>query len=451
VSTVALAAILLWVGSRIGGRLAAPGQGRAYRLVLSLVAGLVAFYLLQTALDLVGIRWTRWSLGLGLAVLGGAGHFLVARRGGGSRSSPSPEATRLSSDLGWGDAVAFGALAVFALFAPTLWVTTPDWAYHWGLKAQRYFLAGEVDLQLLTRPWNWSIHPDYPNLLPDLHAATAILAGRFAAPAQMLWSVVFFALLLVAARELLRQQGVDRGARQATMALLGLLVGGFALRQLGAGAADWPLGLALLLGLPALLGAPEEEGERQLGAPEPAAELQLGLAAALAAGSKIEGVALAAAMVAVLWLRRGRRLTLGAALRSAVLPAAVVLPWLAVALRHHLFLDYAAGGPELRHLVAVGAALLEAMAGPAWSGLLAAVFLPLPLLFVPRARAFAAVACLQLLVYGYVYLSSPAGHRFYVLSTFARLALHLIAAALVATAAVLWGPRAAPRSPQALR
>ncbi len=438
-STVALAAILLWVGSRFVAPLTVAGQGRAYRLVVSLVAGLIALYLLQTALDLAGIRWTRWSLGVGLLAIAGCGHFVVARRYDGL-----DEPTRLSSDLGWGDAVAGGAVAVFGLFAPTLWVTTPDWAYHWGLKAQRYFLAGEVDLGLLTRPWSWSLHPDYPHLLPDLHAATAILAGRFAAPEQMLWSVVFFALLLVVARELLRQQGVDRGARQATMALLGLLAGGFALRSLAAGAADWPLGLALLLALPALLdgAVSEPAAELQLERSEPAAELQLGLAAALAAGSKIEGVALGAAMVGVFWLRRGRRLTLAAALRSAAPPAAVVLPWLAVALRHHLFLDYDAGGPELRHLGAVGAALLEAMAEPAWSGLLAAVLLPLPLLFVPRARAFAAVACLQLLFYGYVYLSATAAHRFYVLSTFARLALHLLPAALVATAAVLWGRRA---------
>jgi hypothetical protein len=434
-SVLVLAALLLWVGSRVGGSLVGPGQGRAYRVVLYEVAGLVTLYLLQMALDLVGIRWTGWSIGVGLLLIGGVGEIVRRRRDRAARtgefppgSSTAAESSRFPSDFGWGDGVAAGALGVFALFAPTLWVTTPDWAYHWGLKAHRYFLAGGVDLALLTRPWNGPLHPDYPNLLPDLYAATAALAGRFAEPPLMLWSVVFFTLLLVAARELLRQEGVDRAARQATIALLALLVGGFALRQLAAGGADWSLGLALLLAVPALLGAPE-----------PATERQLGLAAAFAAGSKLEGVALAAAMIAVLWLWRGRRLTAGVVWRTAALPAAVVLPWLAVALRYHLFLDYTGGGPQLAHLRPVAGALLETLASSDWSGLAAAVALPLPLLASRRARPFAAVACLQLLFYGCVYLSALSDQRFYVLSTFSRLALHVIPAALVVTAAVLWG------------
>lgn len=432
-STLALAALLAWVGSRLGRSLAAPGQGRAYRLALYLVTGIVALHLLQTALDLAGVRWTRASLLLGLAALGG-GAELAWRLGSRRRRDP-PQPVRLPSDLGWGDAAASAGLVVFALFAPTLWITTPDWVYHWGLKAHRYFLAGEVDLGLLTAPWGWTLHPDYPNLLPDLYAATAVLAGRFAPAPLMLWSVLLYGCLLVASRELLRQLGVDRGARQAATALLGLLLGGFALHQLTAGGADWALGLALVLALPALLAW----GDGQAG--DATIERQLGLAAALAVGSKIEGVVLGAALVGIFWLARGRRLTLGAAWRSAALPAAVVLPFLAVALRHHLFLDYDGGGPALGHLGAVAAALLEEMTRPAWSGLGAAVWLPVPLLFSRRARAFAAVACLQLGFYGYVYLSAAADHRFYVLSTFPRLMLHIIPAALVTGAAVLWGER----------
>jgi hypothetical protein len=441
VSVLVLAGVLLWVGSRAGGSLAAAGQGRAYRLVLYEAVGLVVLYLLQTGLDLTGVRWSRASLLFGL-LAAGAGAELVrrrGRRGAAAAARGGAEGGGLPSDLGWGDAAAAGALLVFALFAPTLWVTTPDWAYHWGLKAHRSFLAGGVDLELLTRPWNWSLHPDYPNLLPDLHAATAVLAGRFDAPALMLWSVVFLALLLAAARELLRQAGVDRGARQATTALLGLVLGSAALRGLLAGGADLPVGLALLLALPALL-------EMPVGSPE-AAERQLGLGAALAAGSKIEGVALAAALVGILWLRRGRRLSLGVVRRSAALPAAVVLPWLATALRHDLFLDYDAGGPRLRHLGAVAAALGEALLVPELAGLAALVWLPVALLAVRRARPFAAVACAQLGFYVYVYLSAIADHGFYVATTFPRLALHVLPAAVVAAAAVLWGER--PRAPSA--
>ncbi len=418
-SALLLALLLLAVGSRFAGTLAGPRDGRALRLVLSWVAGLLALYLVELACDLAGLRWSRWSLGLGLLAVALAAH----------RFLPRPrEAPALASDLGWGDAVALAALAAFALFAPTLWVTTPDWAYHWGLKGQRFFLAGGIDYELLTRPWSASLHPDYPNLLPGLYAATALLAGRFAAPPQMLWSVLFCAALLAAARELLRAEGVDRAARQAVTALLALLVCGFALRQLAAGGADWPLALAFVLALPALLGA------RDPGL-DPAAERQLGLAAALAAASKIEGVALAAILVAVYAVFRGRRLRPATLARTALLPLAVGLPWLVQALRHDLFLDYDAGGPSLRHAGAVGAALVEALGRREWSGLAVAALLPLPLLFALRARAFAVAAILQLGFYGYVYLSALSDQRFYVLSTFPRLALHVLPAALVAAAA----------------
>ncbi len=442
-SVLLLAVVLVWVGRSAGRALLAAGQGRAYRLVLYAATGLVVLHLLLMGLDLAGIRWTRWSLLLGLLAVGGVAEA-VRRRSGGREGRAVGEAGGLPSDLGWGDAVAAGALGVFALFAPTLWVTTPDWAYHWGLKAHRYFLAGGVDLDLLTPPWNWTLHPDYPNLLPDLHAATAVLAGRFDAPELMLWSVVFMGLLLAAARELLRQAEVDRTARQATTALLGLVLGSFALRGLVAGGADVPVGLALLLALPALLGSSGPAAERQLDRSDPAAERQLGLGAALAAGSKIEGVVLAAALVGVLWLLRGRRLTLGVLWRSAALPAAVVLPWLLTALRHDLFVDYDAGGPSFRRLPAVASALGEVLLVPELAGFSALVWLPLPLLLSRRARAFAAVASLQLAFYLYVYLSAAADHLFYVTTTLPRLALHLVPAAVVAAAAALWGERPSP-------
>ncbi|HEX5761447.1 MAG TPA: hypothetical protein VF121_19855, partial [Thermoanaerobaculia bacterium] len=311
-SVLLLALLLCGVGSRFTGLLAGPRDGRGYRLALAFLAGLLSLHLLQTSFDLLGIRWSRGSLGLGLLALALLGHRFAPR--------PRDEAAAFRSDVGWGDAVALAALAVFAALAPTLWITTPDWAYHWGLKGHRFFLAGGIDYELLARPWNASLHPDYPNLLPDLYAATALFAGRFAAPDLMLWSGLFCALLLVAAREVLRGAGVDRGARQATTALLGLLAGGFALRQLAAGSADWPLALAFVLALPALLGvrragratdgtprvdwSPARKPSRLgAGAGDPvaerAAERQLGLAAALAAAAKIEGVALAAILIAV--------------------------------------------------------------------------------------------------------------------------------------------------------
>jgi hypothetical protein len=72
------------------------------------------------------------------------------------------------------------ALAVFALVSATLWITTPDWIFHWGLKAHRFYLQQGIDYAYLARPWNWTIHPDYPNLFPELLATSAHLARGFA-------------------------------------------------------------------------------------------------------------------------------------------------------------------------------------------------------------------------------------------------------------------------------
>ena len=64
----------------------------------------------------------------------------------------------------WGDGAALFAFSGFAALAPTLWIATPDFVFHWGLKGERFFLARGVDYDWLAKGWNWVIHPDYPNL-----------------------------------------------------------------------------------------------------------------------------------------------------------------------------------------------------------------------------------------------------------------------------------------------
>jgi hypothetical protein len=309
----------------------------------------------------------------------------------------------------------------------------PDYVYHWGLKGHRFYLARGVDYRFLAHRWSWSIHPDYPNLVPEMFAVTALLAGSFDMPAMMLGTAALFALLVAACREGLRQGGAPPFVQQAGTALVALSSAAFGIGYIMAGAADWNLALALAAALPPLFRPPDRAGD-----------FQIGVIAAFAAASKIEGVPLAAFLVAVQVVRRAwadPRLRLRPALAAGLPPAAVVLPWLGRAAHHHLFQPFNSGAFELARAGEVFAGVGQALQLPAWHGFLPVMFLP-PLLLVPRrTRAFAAAATLELLFYFYVYFTfaSPEGnYRYFVLSNFPRLGFQLIPACMVA-ALVAWG------------
>jgi hypothetical protein len=434
-AVLALAALLAFVGGRLPG-LAAPGDGALHRLVTGALAGMVLFHLLATLLDLTGLGWSVPRLGLPLAIAAIVPLGLRLR----ARTAAPAAVRRLPSDFGWGDETALLALIVFTLLAATLWVTTSDFVFHWGLKGHRFFLVRGVDYAYLARSWSWSIHPDYPNLLPELYAASALAAGRFDASAQMLWSALFFALLLAASRQGL--QGAEPFVRQAGIALLAVALAAFALRNQMAGGADWLLALALVAAIPALSRPPDAAGD-----------LQIGVAAACAAAGKVEGVMLAGLLVLAQLARRpaaGRWLGRGLLLRLGVLggPAAlVILPWWLQVRRYHLFGVLTADRLTWERARAAGPALLGVMNGPAWHGFSYIVLL-IPLLALRRAtRPLAFVAGAQLAFYLWIYLVSALETEYYVATSFPRLLFHLIPAVLVGALRANGEPGRLPAEP----
>ncbi|HYX24255.1 MAG TPA: hypothetical protein VFC23_08900 [Thermoanaerobaculia bacterium] len=425
------------VGSRFARVLAAPADGALYRGVLYTLAGAVVLHLVLTLLDFAGVRWSLPVLGVALAVVAGAGALpfsLFSRRMGGRLGEEGRGDEGLGrghpAAPGWGDALALFALAAFAVLALSGWIAMPDFVYHWGLKGHRFYLARGVDYRFLSRSWNWAIHPDYPNLVPETFATTALLAGGFDVPAMMLETAALFALLLAAVREGLRQGGADRFTRQAGTALVALSSAAFGIGYVMAGAADWNLALALAAAVPPLLRPPDRTGD-----------LQIGVIAAFAAASKVEGVPLAAFLVAVQVVRRActaRRLDPAGALAAGLLPAAVVLPWLGRAAHHHLFQAFDSGAFDPARAGEIFAGVRESLRIPAWHGFLPAMFLPPLLLLSRRTRAFAAAATLELLFYFYAYFTSPVGsYRYFVLSNFPRLGFQLVPACLVAALVAL--------------
>lgn len=426
-AVLALPAALAFLGSRFPGALVHPEDSAPHRLVVYGMTGAIVLHLLLTGLDALGLRWHPLLVAALLILTGALCHWL-------GRGQPRP-ATPAARETGWGDAVALSALLVFALTAVTLWTMTPDFVYHWGLKGERFFLHRGVDYAWLARPWNWAIHPDYPNLLPELFAVSALAAGDFEPAAQMLWTALFFAMMLASARGALRG-AMDRWTRQAALAILGLTSALFGMGQLMAGAADWMIAAAFLAAVPALLRRPD-----------PAGDWQVAMAAAFMAAAKIEGAPFALILVAAQLVRRlaADRLSLEtwrAALRLGLPSALVGIPWLLRIFHHGLFLGSNSGPFEIERARVILPALAESLASPAWHGLSLAVLLGPVLLLVRRVRPVAAVATLQLLFYLYVYFTAPVETRYYVLTSFSRLIFHLIPALLVAGALALKEDRA---------
>jgi hypothetical protein len=433
---LAAAALLFALGSRINAALGWGGGGGLRRSVFAFLSGALALHLLWTALDLAGIRVSAAVVLVGLSA-GIAGSFALRRR--------APRVA-LPSDLGWGDGLAVAAWMAFGLLSASLWIATPDFVYHWGLKGDRFFLTGGVDYAYLARPWNWSLHPDYPNLFPELLASTALLARRFDPPSLMGWTTLAFGLLLAACRELTARMAGDaadsalRFVRQAGTALVALVSAAFALGHQMAGAADWLIALALAAAAPALLRPPDRDGD-----------LEIGLAAAFAAASKIEGIPLALLLLAVQWMRRlplWRKSRpewpqLGKEIHAALLlglPALlVVFPWWIQARRFGLFQAFDSGTFQAARGAFIAPALRTALETPAWHGFILAAFAP-PLLLLAgllpgarrlrSARPFALVATAQLAFYFFVYFTAPVDTGYYVLSSFPRLALQLVPAVL---------------------
>lgn len=425
IPALAALAVLVAVSWALGRGVVRRGGGEPLGgelgLVMSWISGLVMLYLLLLGFDLLGLSWRLPSLApalAGLAILG----WLVGRR-----RDAVPRSAASWHPLGWGDAVAAAAFAVFVAATALLWNLHPDFIYHWGIKGWKFYLARGLDFAWLASPEAAHAHPDYPNLVPSLFALTAILGGSFRELPMALWSVLFFALTVLAARALLARFGASPFACQAGVALVGLTLAMFGVGYLQAGGADTLIALALLAGATLLAGEPDER-----------TDVHLGWVAAFAAAAKIEGVALAAWLIGVHLLRRWRARGSGfvrqltAALVRTVLPSAAVAGvWASQVRANGLFQPANVGGFDLGRVGVVFPELFRSLLTVNWHGLTFCLFaLPL-LLALRRSRPIAAVCCLQMAFYVAVYLSAAVDPREWVATSAARLYFHLVPTVLV--------------------
>ena len=363
----AFVACLFALGRGVGSRFVGPQDAPGFRSCIYLAAGLLVAHVLLAWLDLAGLRWHPALLAVLLVGIGVAGsRWVGSAEAGLERGTP----------VGWSDVLASIATGFFAVLAASGRITFPDFIYHWGIKAHRYFLARGVDYEYLSRDWNLVAHPDYPQLLPELYALHSLFARGFREGPLLLWSAVFLAMLLICAREALRAWRVERVLAQISVALIAMSLVMFGVGYLMAGSSDWVLALALVAVLPSLARTPSLTGD-----------LQIGLFAGLAAAAKLEGVALAFLLVAAAaWrrLRQGERPTLSSVSRWLGPPLLACLPWLLQGYRHDLFSRSQSGGLEASRAPEIAAALWQTVLRPEWHWVPLCLFL-VPLLLV-RSR-----------------------------------------------------------------
>lgn len=413
--------------SAVGGLLPVASRddrSLAMRWAARAAAGAVLLYLWLMSLDRLGVAWNRVTVVLPLVVAAGCGLARLRR---------APAVTGGLRRPGWGELVAAAALGGLALLLVRPCLTMPDVVFHWGIKAHRYFLAGGVDYDFLTRPWNFNKHADYPNLVPDLYAVGAMIRGRFAEAVMLPWTLVYGALIAVGAREAFRRR--EARAAQATVAVAMLASLAFAMDYMLGASPDLLLGGLLTVAIPAVLGAPTR-----------GRDWQTSVLAALAAGAKYEGGPLAAILIAArLWQRRRSGGSIGPRvwLRLGVLPALVAGMWWLEVLGRGLAQGNRAGSLDLGRWREVAAGLAGAFANPAWHGF-SWVLLAVPaLLLVARIRPMAAVIGAQSMVYLWVYFTTPIDVATLIATSAERLLAHLVPATLVLAGLALAGPRLA--------
>ncbi|HVS15262.1 MAG TPA: hypothetical protein VMV46_15145 [Thermoanaerobaculia bacterium] len=443
VAAAAVLALLAWcwvVGHGLLRLARAGAEAPETRHALALVAGLLLGHLLLLLADLAGVPWTR-------ATLLGGGAFALLALAVPLRAAWRERASAKALRWDWADVLALAALAAFAISSLALRSPFTDFVYHWGLKGHRFFLARGIDAGFLARPENEYLHPDYPNLLPDSYAAASLLAGRFDPRALMLFTPLFVLALLAVVRAALSspagRSALEPFARRAIFAGLACALAAFCIGYLQAGSADPPFALAVALAADALL---VRAGR--------ASAIQLGLAAAFACAVKIEGVPFAALAIGAFVLRavlHDRAALRAPALWLALLAPTVLVtvPWALQVRALALFQDTNTGSLDLASAGEVLAPLWRQTFVEEWLGL-PLLLAALPWLAWTRATRWLGLLLLaQLGFYLFVYLSAPFDPTFYVLSTWPRLALHLLPATVVGVALALAGDSLETDAPSA--
>ncbi|HSP35401.1 MAG TPA: hypothetical protein VLU46_13890 [Thermoanaerobaculia bacterium] len=245
----------------------------AGRIAIAAAGGALTIAVAMALMSVAHVAWTRTSVTIVFAILAIA-NIALARR---PLSTHHPALSTLGSLL-------FIALTFYG--AMTARETCGDLAYFWGPKAVQFHRAGGVSADFLRNPDFYSMHPDYPPLVPLVYAWSSVFAGKFS-----WWAAVLTAPLLLAATVAL--VGATSGDAAGALLVAATLAYAFPV-AFAAGGADPALVFFEALAICALVFVRDPRAQTILAA--------IGTAGAV--WTKIEGTTFAIALVVALVLVR---------------------------------------------------------------------------------------------------------------------------------------------------
>ncbi len=389
--TSMLLTMALLIGAGVPIALALPARTRQWHGLFAdaYLLGAGAATLVLFALSSAGIRWSRTSFGIGLALVALAAAVIASRK---EVQRPERLTVGVANLVDVFTAALVGGHFLLATAAPPI---ESDYLLLWGVKARMFLARGGIDWSYLEAPLNITSHPDYPLHVPLLYDVYAIVHGSW--PEMWIGFATFlFGLAgLLSLRSLLADD-MGRLARAiATLIVMPLMFSPFI------GIAEGPLIAYATIGvLYVRRGVMHAfRGDVLTGA------VFLGLAA----WTKNEGLTLIVAVaIGMIAARRWRML-------PALLPAvAINIPWLIVHRLHGLRVDLAEGG-ALERLTArlsdplpIVRALIDQSGVEAIfvAGIAIALAIGVRRL-TSEERFLAVVTALQLFVYIGVYFMTP--------------------------------------------
>lgn len=379
--------------------------------------------LAMMVLSVVGMRW---SFPLIVVLLAGAAAAAAAvrrRRRVVAVREPvawSPVATAV-------DALTAISLSGYALFATIARPWEWDFWAIWGLRARAEFVVRGIDVAFLANPDVEYSHPDYPPLVSNVFALTALARGEW----DDRWLGVIFvafalALLLVVRDEMRRSTGSEVFSALAVLVLSGAACTPWV------GLADGPLVACGTAALLVLARSIREDDARAL--------ILAGTLFGVGAMMKNEGLALLVAAALSLALFRPRRMF------QFVVPAAILaVPWLAFRATLDLATDVVSGGVASRIVARLSdpAEFISVLASgtPDRAGfwLILLLVLVLGRRDVVRRHGVMLVAVgIQLLCYVVIYAGTMHDLASHVQTSMGRVSGHLAAAVGALCALAIW-------------
>ncbi len=266
----------------------------AGRIAIAAAAGALVTAAVMAAMSLVHVPWNRTSVIIVFAAIAVV-NIALARRG-----DPQPHAR---------NPIAIAGIALFVAFtvygAISARESSGDLHYFWGPKAVRFYRAGAIDEAFLRNRDFYSMHPDYPPLVPLVYAWSSVFAHRLSWWAAVLTAPLLLAATLAVVRSSSRD---DLGTLLVAATLAYAFPVGFA-----AGAADPALVFFEAVALCAAVFVDDPRAQIVLAA----------IGAAGAAWTKIEGTTFVIALlVAIVVVRRQLRRPAAVALPAVVLVGA---------------------------------------------------------------------------------------------------------------------------------